>query len=149
MKEKMTAAIDFFVPGIPAPQGSKTPWGTEANPNTRPWRDSVKLAALEAYKGPLIHGPIICEMTFIFPRPKAHYNAKGELKVSSPCRKASKPDLDKLVRAVGDAITDAGNIWRDDCQIVVNKIEKVFVNPSYHDHRNPGLMVEILEVGIE
>jgi hypothetical protein len=38
--------IRLTVIGIPAPQGSKTPWGSEANPRTRPWRATVAATLL-------------------------------------------------------------------------------------------------------
>ena len=137
--------LTVFIPGIPAPQGSKTPWGTEANPNTWPWRDSIKSVLLSEYKGKLLHGPVRVELTFIFPRPKAHYNSKGLLKENSAYWKNTKPDLDKLCRAVFDAVTDAGNVWHDDCQVVSLAAEKMFVKPESMHFKTPGLALLIEE----
>lgn len=115
--------VEFTVAGVPAPQGSKTrtKWGMrEDNPNTRPWREAVAWEATAAMKGrkPL-SGPLEMAVGFYFPRPKSHFRTgkhDGELKDSAPAYCATKPDLDKLVRAIGDAIT--GVVCRDDSQLV-------------------------------
>ena len=50
--------IDFTIYGIPAPQGSKSPWGSEANPNTRPWRSAITYEAKQAHSGDPITAPV-------------------------------------------------------------------------------------------
>ena len=65
---------------------------------------------------------------FIYGRPKSHYGTGrnvGVVKASAPYYKASAPDLDKLQRALGDALTQAG-ILRDDALIVVWDAAKVY-----------------------
>lgn len=115
----MGGVIEFTVHGIPAPQGSKTAWGTEANPNTRPWRAAVAAQAAETMgETPLLEGALELCVDFTFPRPKSHYGSgknASVLKVSAPVFHRSKPDCDKLVRAIGDAIT--GTVVRDDSQL--------------------------------
>jgi Holliday junction resolvase RusA-like endonuclease len=124
--------VAFMVHGIPAPQGSKTPWGSETNPRTKPWRGMVSADAAEAMKGrePLA-GPLRLEVHFFFPRPKAHYgtgrNAE-KLKPSAPLWHCHKPDLDKLLRAIGDALS--GIVFRDDSQIVEVIADKVYQSPG-------------------
>jgi crossover junction endodeoxyribonuclease RusA len=118
--------MEFFVPGVPVAQGSKRHVGkgimVEQLKNLGPWREAVINAAL----------------TFRFPRPKHHFgtgrNAE-KLKLSAPIYKESAPDLDKLVRAVGDALTQAG-VLRDDALIVALAAAKV-----YDEH--PGAKVVI------
>ena len=56
-------------------------------------------------------------MDFFLPRPKAHYKRDGSVKVKSPIWHCKKPDLDNLIKAVTDAITDTQRIWLDDSQI--------------------------------
>lgn len=133
--------VSFTVAGIPAPQGSKSPWGSEANPNTKPWRAAVAADARAAmtyhdadgtsgYLEP-IAGPVVLYVTFTFPRPKSHYRTgrhAHELKPSAPAYCATKPDLDKLLRAIGDAIT--GIVVRDDSQIVEIVASKWYGAPS-------------------
>lgn len=138
--------VSFTVPGVPAPQGSKvrTRYGMrEDNPATRPWRQAVAweaTVAMTATRGdvdfmpdsrvaPLV-GPLELEAVFYFPRPKSHYRTgklAGQLKPSAPFHHATKPDGDKLVRAIGDAIT--GVVCRDDSQIVRCTFEKRYGQP--------------------
>jgi Holliday junction resolvase RusA-like endonuclease len=64
--------------------------------------------------------PLILDVTFFFARPQ-------RLKKSTT-EKTTRPDLDKLVRAVGDAIT--GIIAEDDSQIVQISASKKFGLPE-------------------
>lgn len=121
--------IEFTVHGIPVPQGSKTRWGTEDNPHTRGWRATVAEAAAKL-DAPCLSGPVSVSVEFVFPRPKAHYRTgkhADELRESAPLWKTSAPDLDKLQRAIGDAL--AGVLIRDDAQIAVWHVSKVYGAP--------------------
>lgn len=133
--------VSFTVIGTPAPQGSKTKWGTEENPNTRPWRAAVAASASEAHTyhtadGTSGYKPVLDEAVrvaalFVFPRPKHHYGSGRNshvLKPTAPAWCSTKPDADKLARAVGDAIT--GVLVRDDAQIVEWSIRKVYGSPA-------------------
>ena len=115
--------------GDPVPQGSKRigragksrrPLLIDANAKTKPWRDELARAALEHFGTPEL-GDIRLTCTFYFTRPQSHYHKKfggytDLLKSSAPSFKKSKPDLDKLLRSVFDALT--GIAWRDDSQVV-------------------------------
>jgi Holliday junction resolvase RusA-like endonuclease len=57
------------------------------------------------------------ELDFFLPRPKAHLDKHGVLKQKSPVWCQKKPDLDNLIKAVTDAITDTQKVWLDDSQI--------------------------------
>lgn len=120
--------LAFTVPGVPAPQGSKNPWGGEANARTRPWRAAVSAEAALHWGGrPLLGGPVEVAVQFAFPRPKAHYGTgrnANKLKDSAPEFVTKAPDLDKLARAIGDALT--GIVYRDDAQIARLEVEKVY-----------------------
>ena len=133
--------ISFQVYGLPAAQGSKNPWGGEANKQLKPWRNDVAVAALASLNGePLIAGPVSLRAVFIFPRPKSHYRTgkrAGDVKENAPGWKTSAPDLDKLVRAVGDALT--GVLFRDDAQIVDIAVTKIY-------GQTPGVHVKIEEL---
>lgn len=120
--------ISFFVPGIPAPQGSKKHVGNglmiESSKALGPWRAKVALEARGRVKQP-ISGPIRLDLRFVMPRPKSHYGTgrnADQLKHAAPRYHTQKPDLDKLVRAIGDALT--GVIYRDDSQIVAGEYVK-------------------------
>jgi Holliday junction resolvase RusA-like endonuclease len=135
--------------GKPVPQGSKRwlPGGrmVEANSALHPWRATVtaETAAAMRFVGgqwPLA-GPLTVTMEFFFTRPKAHYGTgrnEGTLKDNAPTYVATTPDLDKLIRAVQDGITDAG-LWKDDSHVVALAASKryaeqagvvVFVGPT-------------------
>lgn len=110
--------IEFWVPGTPIPQGSKRigrhgkfPVILDDNDKVlRPWRKTVATAATFAMQG---REPLDCavcmSLNFVMPRPK-----------STPKRRTPKairkPDLDKLERAVLDALT--GVCFSDDSHVV-------------------------------
>ncbi len=111
-----------FVPGHPAPQGSKSYKGhrsgkpvlTESSRFVAPWREAIKLHAARR-GGMLPVGPVHVELDFVLPRPQ---------RCPTPTPPAIKRngDLDKLVRAVFDAIT---GIWiDDDCRITSVRASK-------------------------
>ena len=90
----------------------------DANDNSKAWMDSVKLAASQAYRGELIRSPVHLLVKFYFKRPQSHYGTgsrTSELKKSAPSYHAQSPDLDKLVRCLGDALT--GIVYFDDRQV--------------------------------
>jgi crossover junction endodeoxyribonuclease RusA len=122
----------FFVPGLPQQQGTKTKWGTEENPHVTGWRESVaNVAHAMLADAPLYHGPVRMECVFYFPRPKAHYRGgkfSAELKKDAPVYHASPPDLDKLVRAIGDALT--ATVLHDDRQIANLSAFKLYTSGS-------------------
>jgi crossover junction endodeoxyribonuclease RusA len=122
-------SLAFVVPGVPAPQGSKNPYGGEANPRTRPWRAAVSAAAAEEMHGKeLLWGPLYAHVVFVMPRPKSHYRANGELRPDAPIYHAGTPDLDKLQRAIGDSLS--GIAIHDDKQIAEWQCEKVYGHPA-------------------
>ena len=129
----------------PAPQGSKNPWGGEANKNTKPWREAVasEAARVMSERGiaPL-DGPVGLSIEFVFPRPKSHYRSNGELKPLAPKYKDSKPDLDKLLRAVGDALTSVA--VRDDARIATLATAKLYTVPDVYPH--PGISIRLYPV---
>jgi Holliday junction resolvase RusA-like endonuclease len=132
--------IAFTVLGVPVPQGSKRvvptrggPRAIESNEKTlRPWRSAVSFEASEATAGlPVITGPVQLKVEFVFPRPKGHFGTgrnADSLKASAPTYVQTKPDLDKLVRAIGDAIS--GIAIRDDAQIAHVDVWKVYGEPA-------------------
>lgn len=113
--------VSFWVPGSPAPQGSKAFKGTrggrailvESSRALGPWRERVALVAHQAMRdagnaGPYT-GAVVVDLAFVLPRPKS----APKLKVVAATK---RPDLDKLARACLDAIT--GVIVADDSQVV-------------------------------
>lgn len=119
--------LTFTVPGVPVPQGSKMPWGAEANPHVKSWRESVAAAAAEVMANGPVDGPVNVIVDFFFPRPKGHFGSgrnAERLKDSAPIWHSAKPDLDKLQRALGDAMT--GVVVRDDSQVASWHVRKLY-----------------------
>lgn len=115
---------EFFVPGTPAPQGSKAISRSgrmyETNKATRPWRKAVATAAAE--HDPYGDTPLAVGLRFVFTPPK---------RPKFPDM-AVKPDLDKLIRAVGDALTASGLI-HDDARITALHATKEYGDtPGVH-----------------
>lgn len=135
----MISRVEFTVHGEPQPQGSKTivqqrgrrPRVIEDNPETMPWRNAVAAAGAAAMNGrQLRSGPLRLRAVFVFPRPQAHFGTgrnNGRLKPSAPVYCRTRPDVDKLLRAVGDALT--GVVFRDDAQLVIVQAEKHYGEP--------------------
>ena len=130
--------IEFFVEGVPAPQGSKRHVGRgiliESSKRVKPWRSDVRIAAQEARgdRSPAPKPrPIYLTLTFWFPRPKSHYGTGRNasiLKLSAPTSMTVKPDIDKLERAILDALT--GVLWEDDSQVVHLAATKGYAPPG-------------------
>lgn len=101
-----------FIEGRPAPQGSKRHLGNgimvESSKAVKPWRVDVAWRVRGAFLTPF-DGPVKLELEFVMPRPKS------TPKKSTPAA-IKRPDVDKLARAVLDAIT--GVVVADDSQIV-------------------------------
>lgn len=126
--------VGFFVPGIPAPQGSKRHLGNgvmvESSKRVKPWRADIRAEALR-HLGRPYDGPVSVDVMFVFPRPKRHLGTgrnAGIVLPSAPALHTQKPDLDKLLRAVGDALT--GVAYRDDSQIVALHSWKRWAEPG-------------------
>lgn len=147
--------ITFHVPGVPAPQGSKTAMPVrkngkltgktnlvESSKALKPWRTLVTHQARRAKpKGFTPYaGAVRVEVIFRFPRPKGHYGTgrnAGKLKPSAPEHHITKPDVDKTLRAILDGLTAAG-IYRDDSQVV-----EVETFKRYAVGDNSGAMISV------
>lgn len=109
----MTAPdLELIVIGVPGPQGSKRHVGhgrmIESSAKVKPWRDAVAWACREAMAGaPPLSGPVVCQMVFVFPRPKSR---------KKTALHDRKPDLSKLIRSTEDAMT-TGGVWEDDARV--------------------------------
>ena len=130
--------VKFNIIGLPAPQGSKTrmPNGamvegssTSGRARLRDWRSTV--AAVAHQQRQLVEvpfdGPVQVTVDFRFPVPKSRpasyrkHLLTGEVQGWKP----TKPDLDKLMRALGDGLVQGGLIARDEliCSWSAHKIE--------------------------
>lgn len=124
--------VDFEVIGEPIPQGSKTVaggggkvWLRDSNAKKlKPWRDAL---AEGTDFGVTFDVPVRVTATFWLTRPKT-------VRRQYP---GVKPDLDKLMRSLGDGMT-AGGLISDDSIIVDQNLKK-----RYADGRKPGVTVRV------
>ena len=130
----MSVEILIEVFGEPASQGSHSVInGRIVQVNStkhKKWRNAVVFAALDLISEDWkpIDTPVELSVVFYLPRPKTVRDREFP---------AVMPDLDKLVRAVADSLTDAG-IYSDDSRIVRLTATKV-----YADHRGPGALIRV------
>ena len=119
--------MNFFVPGVPAPQVSKRYVGNgrmvESSKDLPAWREAVTWYALRAANPDedLHDCPLRLDVEFRFTMPKGRRKADRE---RGWTHKTTKPDLDKLIRAIGDAL-EASGVITSDAQIVDIRAEKL------------------------
>lgn len=133
----LTEAVPFvvFVAGHPAPQGSKRHVGNgvmvESSKRVKPWREDVRAALLDEHGQPRRQfgdAAVAVELAFVMPRP-----------TSTPKRRTPpairKPDIDKLARALLDAITSAG-VVADDARVThlcaTKRVAEIGETPGCH-----------------
>jgi crossover junction endodeoxyribonuclease RusA len=101
--------LEVFVPGQAAPQGSKRHVGggvmIESSKLVKPWRTQVAWTVAQVWRDAPLQGPVRVELEFVMPRPAATPKRR-----TPPAIK--KPDVDKLTRAIFDALSKV--VWRDD-----------------------------------
>lgn len=147
----LAPVLRFFVAGEPKTAGSKRAFVipgknggkpraivTDDNVRSRDWKTDVQKTAVVAYgMTPLWMGPMEVRLTFYRLRPKGHYRTGKNshlLRDDVPAWPHVIPDVLKLARGVEDALS--GIIWRDDAQIVGERLDKRFGD-------KPGVEVEI------
>ncbi|MDP7337683.1 MAG: RusA family crossover junction endodeoxyribonuclease [Vicinamibacterales bacterium] len=128
--------IQFTVYGKAEPKGSmiKNRWGAvrDANPRLKDWHHVVAGAAQTYAKAHNVgfDQAVAVELRFALPRPKSLPKKVVE--------HLKKPDLDKLTRAVLDALT--GVLFKDDSQVVEIVASKTYAA----DHPSVGIVVRPL-----
>ena len=147
-------SFSFFVSGKPETQGSKSAFGriytdktgrqrvatamVEQSKGLYAWRASIgRVAAIMRPKTWDTAGMFTLSAVFYMPRPKAHFNARGQLKASAPKFHVTKGDADKLLRACGDALTKI--CYDDDAMIVAATSIKLFCDPT----EGPGALIKV------
>lgn len=127
-----------FFYGVPQPKGSPSilrnrstgrPFVLE-NEASRSWAETIQREARSVWGSQLSSREFKVGLLFLFERPKT----------SRRLRPTVKPDLDKLVRNVLDALT--GILWVDDAQVTQLKAEKAY-GPM------PGVVIEAWEREVE
>lgn len=126
----------FFVEGTPAPQGSKSGFIrggrvvlVESSKKVKPWREAVGAKARESV-GELLDGPLVLEVEFVMPRPKALGDKEAPPMVQ-------RPDTDKLLRSTCDGLT--GTAYADDSQVVTIHAHKRRAKPG----ESPGACIAL------
>lgn len=143
----MSVVFSTFVPGAAKPQGSKRVAGrragravlVESSKGNDAWRKHV--AAHVADKWSNVDGllpknrPWHITLEFYLPRPKSVSRTKRP-------RPTVYPDLDKLVRSVGDALT--GVLFEDDSSIVSITARKYYADEA--EGEDAGVRIEVSTV---
>jgi len=122
-----TNDLNFFAEGIPRPQGSKRYLGNgrfvEAS-DVKPWRAAIANAVFTEWvrtgDDQAFDGPVKVTAVFYMPKPKT-------VKRLFP---SVAPDLDKLQRALGDALSVDCKALADDSLIVEWSSFKVYPAPG-------------------
>ena len=109
-----------------------------------PWREAIKAAAMKRRPESPMTGPVSCEITLRFRRPKSHYGTGGnlgKLKASAPYWHTKKPDRDNADKAVLDVLTECC-YWLDDAQVCDGGVRKRYVTPG----EVPGATIAVCEI---
>lgn len=164
----MSWLLEFFVPGIPRTQGSKTafPYKTvdpktgepaigvrivdAAGPKGAQWKADVRMCAVDAMNRARLtmlpkRTPVHMELVFYMPRPKKHYRTGKHaalLRDDAPTLHIVKPDQTKLLRSVEDAMT--GVVYKDDSQVCAGIVKKKY---PFDRHHKPGVLVFVRPCG--
>lgn len=134
----MSNIIEFFVAGKPAPKGSSRGFIrggkvviTSANRNLAAWRDLTANQAQQYKPTQLLRGAIHMELRFYLPPPRN--------KKKSVILHTKRPDIDKLIRAIFDALKSV--IYVDDAQICCISSGKMYADALFP----PGVNIRITE----
>jgi Holliday junction resolvase RusA-like endonuclease len=151
-EEHQPEEIHLTIVGTPAPQGSKVAFSRKGSSKvtmleqTRktldPWRKAVTLQARRQYRRPAPLGvPVSLSLVFAFERPKT-------VRRPYPSVARGAGDLDKLTRAVKDALKAAG-VYDDDALVTRHHepFGKVYVGGPYWEGcpemSQPGVLISI------
>lgn len=133
--------VEFYVPVEGVPKGSKTAHFIEAlgrsvivdsnNKPLRSYESSISAYALEHFDSP-VEGPIVVEVAFV------RAKKKSAPKTYRPFV-TSKPDTDKMLRAVLDGLQ--GFAYVDDGQVCRTVTSKLYPDGDTYPH--PGTYITI------
>lgn len=133
-------------------------WGTYEDPKTKAWRKECAGWIERNYDGPFYDGPVKVDVTFYMKAPETISKepskrarestwAKFKAFVNELMWHFKKPDLDNLVKALFDSISNAGYskidkkgiVWSDDSLVCDLHARKLY-SP------NPRIEIEIEEI---
>lgn len=152
------SVIRLVVPGIAEPKGSYRVAGgrliaagdSQRQAKLATWHATVIAAARAAFAStpPWVTRSVWLAAIFEFPARLGDLTDDGDLRPSAPLMLIGKRDGDKLIRHLGDALTDCKVVWRDDGQAQLAGVCRVYAPPG----RAPGSTVflggedELIEV---
>jgi len=110
--------------------GTADPWKALVAHELRPYRPEQPIDA-----------PVLLVVEFHLPRPQRLMRAKDQ---EEPVGCKSKPDIDNLLKAVMDSLTDDG-WWTDDAVVVATSASKMF----HAKHSGPGAAISIYQLDEE
>lgn len=134
----------FFIEGVPVPQGSMRTVGRgvviHSNAKKlKEWRSLVAYQVRAFFQDDeQIDDALRIDLEFYLPRPST-------VKRIFPSR---KPDLDKLIRAVLDGITESKAVT-DDARFVEINAKKFYTYDTEVFTRRPGVLVEFYRIDEE
>lgn len=141
--------LEFTVIAIPKPQGSKRAFVVKGKNDEKAraivvdsdkdplksFREAVRATAVEQGTE-MLTGPVRVVLAFALPKPKAAERGPRRYPIG---RNAG--DVDKLTRAVFDALTDA-HVWADDSQVCQAKVSKDYPGEFLSAYQDaPGVFV--------
>ncbi len=124
-----TRSLKMVVRGTPVPQGSKRAFVNKrtskavvvesAGARHRTYRGDIREEAESRWPWDPTDQPMVIRIVFRFRRPQSHFRTGKNahlLRDSAPFRHTQRPDADKLLRSVLDALT--GVVFVDDSQVI-------------------------------
>lgn len=115
---------EFLIPGQPVPQGSMRHVGNgrivSKNPQLKKWREKIAGVVRDQVGSPNYLDPVSVTAIFYVQKPKSARRTHPTV----------PPDLDKLQRAIGDALSIDCDYLKDDAQIVEWHSSKVYGDPG-------------------
>jgi Holliday junction resolvase RusA-like endonuclease len=131
--------IRFHVPAIPIAQPRPRAFAVGpfrsrivSAPSGHPVHDfkaTCRMAAVEAYAGQPLAGPLALSLIFVLPRPSAK---RWKRQAMPRLPHTGRPDTDNLIKSVKDSLNKV--IWNDDSQIFELRAVKVIAAGDEQPH---------------
>lgn len=129
----------LVIPIEPKPQTRPkfSKFGTYEDPKMKAWRKSCAYLVKSLWQGEKLEGALKVYVTFYMkapqsiakkPTPRARPKTWEKFKrfMSELLWHPTKPDLDNLIKAVFDSISDAKCVWNDDNQVAMIVAKKMY-----------------------
>ena len=116
--------VEFDVPGVPQGWQRAGRAGSRyfTRPKTAAAQAGIKTACVAVFGGEPWTGPVSVEITAVYQVPASWTRSRKAASVGRP--KATKPDLDNVVKNVLDALN--GVLWVDDAQVAHLRAGKLY-----------------------